>query len=192
LLGLYQELVVHDNNEPLPFPDAAFETVYCNAIYWVANIDGFLSEIQRITATGGRVLLEVKLDSVLHYTLEGFGSALGDRFLDIIGRGRAQTWPSMGDRSTWEARFARAGLNIEKATPFVTRTHAHIWDVGLRPIAPMLIELANSVTTPTRDRVKRRWVDLFCELAQPFLDPTLDLLPGSDEPAELLYELRPG
>ena len=60
-LDLYGELVVHDNNRPLPFDTGAFRTVYCNAAYWVENIDGFLSEIRRITAGDGRVLLQVKL-----------------------------------------------------------------------------------------------------------------------------------
>ncbi len=189
-LGLYEELEVHDNNQPLPFETHAFQTVYCNSIYWVENIDQFLAEMSRITAPDGQILLEVKMDSVLRYTLESHRERLGDRFLDIIGRGRAGTWPSMGDQAQWESRFAKAGLSITKATSFVTRTHAHIWDVGLRPIAPMLIELANSVTAQTRSRVKKQWVDLFCELCEPFFQADIDLLPGGDEPAEILYELK--
>ena len=146
----------------------------------------------RITADDGRVLLQVKLDSVLRYTLERHRDVLGDRFLEIIGRGRAETWPSLTDRATWETRFAAAGLTIERAVPFITRTHAHLWDVGLRPIAPLLIELANNVTPETRARIKRRWVDLFCELCTPFCDAEVDLLPGSAEPAEIMYVLRAG
>ncbi len=190
-LDLYDELLVHDNNQPLPFDDCTFRTVYCNSIYWVDNIDGFLREMRRITAPDGVVLLEVKLDSVLAYTLEKHRAVLGDRFLDIIGRGRADTWPSMAGRGTWERRFDDAGLTIDRATPFITRTHAHLWDVGLRPIAPLLVELANGVTPETRSRVKRRWVDLFCELCAPFFRPDVDLIPGHAEPAEILYELKP-
>ncbi len=190
-LDLYGELVVHDNNDRLPFDDGAFQTVYCNAVYWVENVAGLLSEMRRITAAGGRVLLEVKLDSILRFTLERHRLVLGDRFLDIIGRGRSATWPSLADRATWEARFADAGLRVRRATPFVTRTHAHLWDVGLRPIAPMLIELANGVTPETRTRVKRRWVELMTELCEPFYAFSADLFRGIDDPAEILYELAP-
>jgi len=190
-LHLYEELLVHDNNRPFPFEEGAFRTVYCNAAYWVQNVDLLLAELGRMVDRDGSVLLEVKLETVLRYTLERHRSVLGDRFLDIIGRGRAGTWPSLTDRRTWERRFRRAGLSIERAVPFVTRTHAHLWDVGLRPIAPLLIELANSVSPETRSSVKRRWVDLFCELCAPFCDPAVDLLPGRGEPVEILYELRP-
>lgn len=190
-LNLYDELVVHDNNQPLPFESGSFRAVYCNSAYWIENIDAFLAEMRRIAEPDGTVLLEIKLDSVLRYTLQRHRAVLGDRFLKIMGRGRAATWPSLADRATWEARFARAGLGIKRATPFVTRTHAHLWDVGLRPIAPLVIELANGVAPQTRARVKRRWVDLFCELCEPFFDPDVDLLPGTNEPAEILYELKP-
>lgn len=97
----------------------------------------------------------------------------------------------MANRATWEERFDRAGLTVTQAKPFVTRTHAHLWDVGLRPIAPLLIELANGVHPDTRRDVKRRWVELFTELCLPLCDPQIDLLPGQDEPAEILYELCP-
>ena len=190
LLDLYEELVVHDNNQPLPFDDGAFETVYCNSVYWTQNVDLFLSEMRRITAKGGKVVLEVKLDSVLDYTLESFRPVLGERFLEIIGRGRAATWPTIADRATWERRFAQAGLSITRAVPFVTRTHAHLWDVGLRPIAPLLVELANQVSPQTRADVKRRWVELFIELCTPFCDPAMDLFSQTSEPAEILYELK--
>jgi hypothetical protein len=137
------------------------------------------------------VILQVKLDSMRRYTLANHEAALGRRFLDIIGRGRAETWPTVADRATWESRFARAGLSVEVATPFVTRTHAHIWDIGLRPIAPMLIRMAGALTPETRSEIKRDWVELFCELLEPLCDPNLDLFPTRDEPAEVQYTLIP-
>jgi len=189
-LRFYDRLVEHDNNHPLPFADATFQTVYCNAAYWVANIDGFLAEMRRITRPGGRIILQVKLDSMRRYTLEPCEAALGRRFLEIIGRGRLDCWPTLADGATWETRFARARLSIEHATPFVTKTHAHLWDIGLRPIAPMLVRMANALSPATRAAIKTEWVDLFCELLEPLCDPGLDLLSDRDEPAEIQYVLQ--
>jgi SAM-dependent methyltransferase len=191
LLNLYGRLAEHDNNQPLPFDDDSFQTVYCNAAYWVANIDEFLTEMARITRPHGRVILQVKLDSIRRYTLGAHRQILGDRFLDIIDRGRGASWPTIADRATWEARFATSGLGIETMEPFITRTHAHIWDMGLRPIGPLLAKMAQALTPRTRGVIKREWVDLFCELLEPLCDPDVDLFAVRDEPAEVQYVLTP-
>lgn len=190
-LRLYETLVRHDNESPLPFGDEAFETVYCNSAYWVRDIAGFLRSLRRVTRSNGRIILHVKLDSLRRYTLDAFKDILGDRVLDILGRGRLETWPSLADRTTWESRFKEAGLTIESADPFVTRTHAHLWDVGLRPIAPMLVKMAAALSTDSRCAIKLEWVDLFCDLLGPLCDPQVDLFAGSDEPAEIQYVLSP-
>ncbi|MBN1492271.1 MAG: class I SAM-dependent methyltransferase [Phycisphaerae bacterium] len=190
-LGLYDTLIRHDNNEPLPMADGRFATVYCNSVYWVERVEAFLREIRRITAADGKILLEIKLASILRYTLAGFRDVLGDRWLEIIDRGRAATWTSLTDRATWERRFAAAGLAIEHAIPFITRTHAHLWDIGLRPIAPMLVKMANALAPDTRRAIKAEWVDLFVELLEPFTRPDLDLFSDRADPVEILYVLRP-
>lgn len=189
-LALYERLVEHDNNQPLPLKDGSFRVVYCNAAYWVHNIDGFLRELARVVRPDGLVILHIKLDSLKRYTLEAHRAVLGNRVLDILGRGRLDCWPSLASRSTWESRFAAAGLTIEVETPFITRTHAHLWDIGLRPIAPMLVRMTQTLTPQTRASIKADWVDLFYDLFSPLLEPNLDLFPGNDEPGEIQYVLR--
>lgn len=188
-LHLYDQLLEHDANTPLPLPDDSFQTVYCNAAYWVANVDSFLLELARVLRPMGRIILQVKLDSLRNYNLQRYEAFLGARVLDIIGRGRAATWPSLADQSTWERRFTAAGLDIVSATPFITRTHAHVWDVGLRPLAPLLTRMANGLTPQTRADIKREWVDLCCELLEPLCAPDLDLFSDPAEPGELQYVL---
>ncbi len=190
-LGFYDRLLLHDNNDPLPFDDGAFQTVYCNAVYWVEGIDDFLNEIGRITAPGGTIVLQVKLDSIHRYTLQRHRDLLGDRWLSLIDRGRLATWPSLSDRSTWERRFDTAGLEILQGDAFVTGTHAHVWDVGLRPIAPMLVKTMNAIHPHLRREIKRDWVDLFCQLLGPFCNPELDLFDTPGDPVEIQYVLTP-
>lgn len=188
-LRFYKKLVEHDNNHRQLFESNSFATIYCNSAYWVENIEFFLAELARIVQPDGTIVLHVKLDSMKGYTLTRFESLLGARFLDIIDRGRMECWPSLADRATWEKRFQRAGLSIASVVPFVTRTHSHLWDIGLRPIAPQLIKMANTLNPHSRDEIKRDWVELFCELLVPFCDPGFDLFSGNDEPAELQYVL---
>jgi len=188
-LRLYDRLLEHDNNLSFPFDDATFQTVYCNAVYWVRNIDDCIAELRRITRPSGAIILQVKLDSMTRFTLRRLEPFVGKGWLDTMDGSRFACWPTLADRATWENRFASAGLAIESATPFVTRTHAHLWDVGLRPIAPLLIRMANALTPETRAAIKSDWVDLFCDLLEPLCDPRLDFLPGRDEPAEIQYVL---
>ena len=190
-LDLYEQLVPHDSNEPLPFDSGRFETVYCNAAYWVQRIDAFLSEVRRITVPGGTVVLQVKLDTIKSCTLEHHRQLLGDRWLGTINRGRFDSWPTLCDRRTWERRFSKAGLEIVSVLPFVTRTHGHIWDIGLRPIAPLLIKTMNAVHAHLRCEIKRDWVDLFCNLLEPFCRPDMDLFTDPGRPIEIQYVLTP-
>jgi SAM-dependent methyltransferase len=188
-LGIYKTLTLHDNNKRLPLPDASLRTIYCNSAYWVANIDGFLSDLRRVLRPDGKLVVHVKLAAMRDYTLERHAAKLGRPFLELIGRGRLDCWPTLADRQTWEARFARAGLTIHNATPFVTRTHAHIWDIGLRPFAPMLVKMANGLESEERTAIKRDWVDTCIELLTPFFAPDIELFTGANEPAEIQYVL---
>lgn len=191
-LDLYEELVQRDLNETLPFPDESFETVYCNMAYWVRDVDGLLAEMRRVTVSGGRVLLHVKLDAIRDCTFATRAGDLGAEFLDIIGRDRFDSWPTLADQSTWEHRFRHAGLNIEQAMPLATTTHAHLWDVGLRPIAPLLVRMANGLDPVERAGIKSAWVDLFHALAEPLCNRDVDLVADGGMPVEMQYELTPG
>lgn len=190
-LGFYHETVESDNESPLPFADQQFQTIYCNSAYWVRDIDGFLGELRRICAPGGTVILQVKLRALFDYTLRGFRGLLGERFLDIIDRGRAGSWPTVADETQWEGRFERAAFSVIQKKPIASATHAHIWDVGLRPVAPMLVRMTAALTPQTRASIKNDWVDLMCDLLLPFFDPTLDLNANDRPPAEVQYHLKP-
>ncbi len=190
-LGFYDRLLRQDHNERLPFENDAFQTVYCNATYWVSEVDAFLREIGRITAPGGTIVLQVKLDAIKQFTFEKHREVLGDHWLHLMGRGRLETWPGLCDRRSWERHFAAAGLDVQRADAFVTGTHAHVWDIGLRPIAPMLIKTMNSIHAHLRKEIKRDWVDLFCDLLAPFCKADLDLFTEPSEPVEMQYELTP-
>ena len=190
-LGFYDRLIRHDCNTPLPLADASFATVYCNSAYWVRQVDQLLSELRRVVRPDGKVVLHVKLAALRDYTLQRFRDQLGPRFLNIIDRGRLACWPALATRREWEARFARAGLHVVEARPFVTRTHAHLWDIGLRPIAPLLVRMANGLSPRTRAEIKRDWLALLQELLLPLCREDCDLFPGRSEPAEVQYVLSP-
>lgn len=188
-LGVYNALVQHDGNRALPIADDSFDWVYCNASYWIADVEPFLAELGRICRPGGKIVLQVKLESIRDCTLAPLSNMLGEKFLDIIGRGRFDCWPSLADRREWESRFARAGLEIGDATPIVSSDHARLWDVGLRPIAPMLVRMAQRIDEETRYSVKRDWIELFMDLLTPLATSDLNLTNQAVAPPEIQYVL---
>jgi len=190
-LNLYNKVIQHDANKPLPLADDAFETIYCNAAYWLERVDDFLAELSRVCRPRGTIVLQVKTDAIRECTFERHAALLGDRWLDLIGRGRFDTWPSLCDADTWQHRFERAGLETLAEVPIATQTHAHIWDVGLRPIAPLLTKAMNALHPHLRNEIKSDWIDLFATLLEPFCNADFDLLDAPGEPVEIQYVLTP-
>lgn len=190
-LRLYRSLVQHDSNQPLPFEDGAFTTVYSNAVYWLQNIDGALRELHRITRGDGRIVLQVKLATLDNHTLATRAPQLGPAALDVIGRGRRACWPTVATADAWLARFEGADLDVLEQTPLATGAHAGIWDIGLRPIAPLLVRMAAGLTPQNRAAIKADWVDLLEPLLAPLTTPDLAFGADSAEPVEMQYVLRP-
>lgn len=190
-LNLYAALTEHDHNRPLPFADGRFRTIFCNAAYWITEIDAFLSQLRRIAHPDGRVILHVKLDAMRRGSLSRLEKILGPQAVGRLAGDRLASWPTLADRRTWETRFQRAGFSIENALPLATTLHATLWEVGLRPIAPLIARLATATNPQTRTAVKRDWVALFTELAAPLCDPTLTTATSRHEPVEVQYVLRP-
>lgn len=188
-LGAHDCVRQCDANAPLPLADASIASLYCNSAYWIREIDAFLREIRRVIRSDGRAVLHVKTAAMRDYSLERFRGAFGETFAKLMGRGRFECWPTVGSPGEWERRFARAGLHVAAALPLATRTHAHVWDVGLRPIAPLLVRMTQALTPQTREAIKRDWLALFMDLLTPLCRLDFELFEGPADPAEIQYVL---
>ena len=93
--------------------------------------------------------------------------------------------------AAWRSRFERAGFSVTAVDPLATRTHARLWDVGLRPIAPLLVRMTREIDAANRLSIKRDWIALMLELLEPFARRDIDLFDGPADPAEVLFVLRP-
>lgn len=189
-LEFYDRLVTHDHNLPLPLPDESFQTIYCNAAYWMHNVQGLLAEFRRLLRPGGQLILHVKLDAMRRHTLDPLRATLGANMLEILNGDRLSCWPGLTDRATWEQRFDRANLKVYAAQPFVTGSHALMWNVGLRPIAPLLMRMVAGLNADTRASIKKDWVELFTALLSPLCRHDLSMSEGGGEPVEIQYVLR--
>ena len=169
-LDLYKNLVLHDNSKlPLPFSDNFFKTIYSNSVYWVKEPEKLISDIYRITAPKGNVSLEL-LTPHRYETLVYLEQLLFPKAIEILDRKRRANTTGMREYSEWEKMIENAGFQIKEVNSvYPHKMMMDIWNIGLRPISHLLIQMADTLNAQERKRIKQEWVDIFFELFKPFL-----------------------
>ena len=192
-LDFYEELIEHDNNQPLPFEDNRFKTVFTNSAYWVDNIETHLSEIARVTdSDSGQAILILKTKHVKKFLNDlrlNWQDTVGEELIDMLDRGRSEHYSHVYTDEGWTQRLQDAGFRICERRPTATQFHGQMWDIGLRPISPHLIKMAYSLPREKRCAIKKEWIDTWIRLLEPFHDPQFDV--RDREPVEIAYIVEP-
>jgi SAM-dependent methyltransferase len=193
-LGLYGSFKQGDANQSLPFPDASFKSVFSNIVYWLDSPQDVISEISRILKPGGRACLMLPNITFPQF---GFYNQLyvkgGDarwKFLEMLDRGRfsdnIRQAKSLGE---WQAMFEQAGLAIERHHSHLSKLTIQIWDIGLRPLFPVLLEMANELSPEKLRSIKVKWIQTMMAFIEPLIEIDREI-PGDEEPAFHCFELR--
>ena len=165
-LELYKKLVLHDSNKPFPFEDRKFRTIFSDTVYWVKkeNIPKLLLEINRMLHPEGTAALFFMTKH--HFeTLEKLEYLLDKKAVDILDRGRRESVNSDWGYQEWETEVKKAGFKIvEVVNTYPNNAIVDIWNVGLRPIAHLLIQMTDKISMDERIRIKKEWTDIFLEL----------------------------
>ena len=169
-LDLYKNLVLHDNNKlPLPFEDNFFKTIYSNSVYWVKEPEKLITDIYRITRPGGICSLEV-LTPHRYQILNELEQILSPEAMSILDRKRRENTPGLRDLSEWKEIMQKSGFEItEIKSVYPDRMLMDIWNIGLRPISHLLIQMSDSLEYEKRQKIKQEWVKTFYELFKPLL-----------------------
>lgn len=188
-LGFYDNLMAHDNNTPLPFEDGYFRSIFSNSAYWIANLDLHLSELKRVLAPEGVCVLPLMTSATRDYTLDHSESELGADWLKLIDRGRKENYKGLRGADEWDDILTAAGFEIVSKRPQITWVHSMIEYIGLRPISPVMVKMAQALPPKERTAIKLEWIDIWVELLKPFVKPGLDF--GIEKaPVEIIYVLR--
>lgn len=193
-LGLYGALKQGDANQPLPFPEAMFNSVFSNIVYWLDSPQAAISEISRILKPGGRAC--VMLPNVTFPQFSFYNQLYvkgGDsrwKFLEMLDRGRfADNIRQAKSLAEWQAMFEQAGLKIERHHAHLSKLTIQAWDIGLRPLFPVLLEMANEVPAEKFLAIKGKWVQTMMAFIEPLIEIDREV-PGDEEPAFHCFELR--
>jgi len=69
--------------------------------------------------------------------------------------------------------FKNANLEIVYHDMHLSQRLITFWDIGLRPLSPVLIKMANNLGTIKREEAKEEWIGICSEICKPFLEDEL-------------------
>jgi len=167
---LYKKLIQHDNNYPLPFEDKKFETIFSNTFYWVNDIEHILKEAKRICNHNGKIVTFVpdkKFKDLLIYNqfLKG-----GYAWAKILDRGIYNQIKHCYTLSKWKSIFSKVDLKVNFHSNYTTESFMKIWNIGMRPYSPFIIEMSNKLRLHDRTEIKKRLVTEMFPLLRSYLN----------------------
>jgi SAM-dependent methyltransferase len=190
--GLYAGLLEADANNKLPLASESFSTVFSNIVYWLPEYKSALSEIARVLKPDGKAYLHVPSETFREYSFyyQCFVKSRNSnwKWLEQIDRGRTENVKLCQSFEEWEADFRSCGLVVLSYQRYLSKLTLQIWDIGLRPLSPVLIEMAGMLSSEHRLSIKSKWVNIL----YPFLQKICAADSEEDRenpPGFLLFEL---
>jgi SAM-dependent methyltransferase len=174
LTSLYDKTVACDANAYLPFARESFATVYSNILYWLDDYPNTLSEIARLLKPGGRCIVQVPTDRFQDFSFyQQLYVKTNDpkwEWLKLLDRGRSENIRNCMSQREWTAKFEAAGLAVEFCKAYLPKLVIQAWDIGLRPISPLLIEMADASAPEKRLEIKKKWITTLLPMLAPLCD----------------------
>lgn len=162
LHGFYKRTVIGNAQETLPFENEEFLDVYSNILYWLKEPFRAVNEIHRILQTGGRLIVCAPRKEFFKncptYNYSNAGKYSGILKLLNRGRGECHHWTAMED--TLYSECKKRGFKLISKKRYLSPETLLVWDIGLRPLSPPLISMANALTKEKRARIKQEWMDI--------------------------------
>jgi trans-aconitate methyltransferase len=171
-LGLYDQVREADANRLLPLEDSTYRTIFSNILYWLDDYPDTLKEMRRALTDDGQIIVHVPNSTLRDYSFyQRLHVRTGDprwNWLHLIDRGRSDNIRQCHTFEDWQGIFAQAGLKVAHHRQYLSKLLLEAWDIGLRPISPFLIEMANGLTAEHRQQIKGRWIEELLPLLKPF------------------------
>lgn len=170
-LDFYADVRLADANVALPLDSGRFKTIFSNILYWLEGFRTTLREMCRALDDDGIVVLTVPSETFRDYS---FYQKLYVRtgnpdwaWLELIDRGRSENIKLCQSFDEWRDDFAAAGFKVAHHRRYLSKLLLEGWDIGLRPISPFLIEMANKLPPEERADIKRRWIETLRPMVEP-------------------------
>ena len=193
-LKLYKKYVLGNANKPLPFPNASFRSLFSNIVYWLDDPAAVIEEIARVLKPGGQACLMLPNTTFKDFSLfNQLYVKTGDpdwSFLAKLDRGRFEDNIRQAKAAeSWESLFSSAGLHVKMHKQHLSKTIIQVWDIGLRPLFPVLRKMADSLKPNHLGAIKSEWISTIKSFLEP-LSRMDDRLRQGKDPAFHCYILE--
>jgi SAM-dependent methyltransferase len=169
--GFYGKNVIHDLNVALPFEDGDLDAAFSNILYWLNDIDGVLKDWNRALTRQGKLVLFLPNDTFKEkawfYYLAPHKD--GRRYYNYFDRGYSDLIKHCYTHAVWQDHFTRNGFRIVRHEKYLTDPVMEIWNIGTRPLSPLLISMAGHLSPKGRPVVKDEWVRYFKSFFHPIV-----------------------
>lgn len=166
-LHLYRQTVRHDVNYPLPFASNSFSFIFSNALYSMANLRGIFAELRRVLRPGGQLVTLLTSEKFRSHAIYRLYEEHQWEWCRVLDRGRHCEVEHCYPEEIWRGYFDEAGLAIIHMRPCLSSRLYQIAEVGLRPLSPVLIKMANYLKPEDRTSIKQEWIDYCLEIIRP-------------------------
>jgi SAM-dependent methyltransferase len=188
----YRNSLVHDLNKKLPFEDGYFDSAFSNILYWLDDMDNTLAEWRRVMKEQGKLFLFVpnanfKEKAWLYYSAPHAGDR---KYLNYFDRGYNALIHHCYGTPQWEGIFHKNGFNVVDHHLYLTNPVMDIWNVGTRPIAPLLINMASLLPSEGRASAKSEWIDYFTRFFAPIIEGEFERKVAENEAAFHFFVLE--
>lgn len=164
-LNFVDNLMLQDANEFIEV--SGIDTIYSNIIYWLKDPIHILQNFQQILNHKGKIILTFP-NSDFFKNCPSYRRE--NRLQKLLNRGRAENILWSMDLADFEKTIKeKTSLNIIQSRKFLCKVALNIWDVGLRPLSPHLIKMANNLEKAKRMEIKEEWCENVIKYAEEIL-----------------------
>lgn len=184
-LGLYDEYRVGDANSTWPFEEGGLKTVFSNIFYWLKDPHFLFKELGRVLMPQGRAFLALQDSSFPRYCLSSRSQDFPKyrKLFELLNRGRSDSYLWRLDLVEIEELAKTNRLKFVYHRHYLSEVILKIWDIGLRPLSPVLIRMANSLSPQARMQSKKEWVAVISKLLESLFEAERE----REDPGGYLY-----
>ena len=140
-------------------------------LYWLRSAELSVKEIHRVLRSGGRCLLSLQDHKFKTHCISYQWRELNSEMLRLLNRGRSESshWTISYDELN--VMTSKVGFKVISHSDYLSPLTLKLWDIGLRPLSPVLIKMVHKLNDVDRLSIKLEWI----EILRPLLTELMEL-----------------